>query len=53
MLIERTWITPFAAAVEMPIGLTHVDSDVCWCDPLIELDESGQEQVVHREVMWN
>ncbi len=36
-----------------PMGLSHVDSDVCWCDPVVEVDESGREVVVHREIMWN
>lgn len=53
MFVDRTWITPAVAAVEMPVGLTHIDSDLCWCDPMVEVDENGQEAVVHREVTWN
>ncbi len=53
MLGNQTWICPAIAAVEMPIGLNHVDSDFCWCDPIVEVDENGQEVVVHREVTWN
>jgi hypothetical protein len=53
MFFDRTWIAPEVAAVEMPVGLTHVDSDFCWCDPIVEVDENGQESVVHREVRWN
>jgi hypothetical protein len=53
MFIERTWIGPIVAAVEMPVGLIHIDSDVCWCDPNIDVDENGQETLFHREVMWN
>ena len=44
---------PGAVPVEMPVGLTHLDSDFCWCDPIIELDESGREAVLHRQVTWN
>ena len=27
--------------VEIPVGLTHLDSDLCWCDPIVEVDENG------------
>lgn len=53
MFVDRTWIARAVAAVETPIGLTHMDSDFCWCDPVVEVDENGQEAVVHREVTWN
>jgi len=53
MFLDRTWIAPAIAAVEMPIGLTHIDSGFCWCDPIVELDENEQQVVVHREVTWN
>jgi hypothetical protein len=44
---------PATVLVEMPVGLKHLDSDFCWCDPIIELDENGQEAVLHRQVTWN
>jgi hypothetical protein len=25
---------PAVVPVEMPVGLTHLDSDLCWCDPI-------------------
>ncbi|HEX2522233.1 MAG TPA: hypothetical protein VHP35_08910 [Terriglobia bacterium] len=53
MFVDRTWIARSVAAVEMPTGLTHMDSDFCWCDPVVEVDENGQEAVVHKEVTWN
>jgi hypothetical protein len=53
MLLDRTWIGPVVATVEMPIGLTHIDSSFCWCDPIVEEDEAGQEVVLHRGVSWN
>ena len=28
---------PALAQVEMPVGLTHLDSDLCWCDPIVEV----------------
>ena len=50
---NRTWFLPATAPVETPIGLHHLDSNFCWCDPIVEVDENGQETVVHREVTWN
>src|SRR6266478_4336469 len=35
-------IFPALVPVEMPVGLTHLDSDLCWCDPIVELDEDGE-----------
>jgi len=28
---------PTLVPVEMPVGLTHLDSDLCWCDPIVEV----------------
>jgi hypothetical protein len=53
IFLDRTWIGPAVAAVEMPIGLTHIESNFCWCDPVTEIDDNGQEVVTHREVSWN
>jgi hypothetical protein len=53
MFVNQTWFYPAAVAVEMPIGLTHLESHFCWCDPVIELDENGRESVLHRQVTWN
>ena len=48
-----TWFCPATMPVEMPVGLTHLESDFCWCDPIVEVDENGQAVVLHRQVMWN
>ena len=53
IFVNRTWFYPAVVAVQMPIGLNHLDSDFCWCDPSIEVDEKGQEVVLHRQVTWN
>lgn len=52
MLVNRIAIWP-ETPVEMPIGLNHIESDFCWCDPIVEADENGREVVVHRQVTWN
>ena len=38
MLQQWSWNFPTAIPVAMPIGLKHVDSEVCWCEPIIEVD---------------
>ena len=53
LFVNPTWFLPAVALVEMPIGLNHLDSDFCWCDPIIQVDENGQELVLHRQVTWN
>jgi hypothetical protein len=50
---NQNWFYPAAMPVELPIGLSHVDSDFCWCDPLVEANDDGEEIVVHRQVTWN
>jgi hypothetical protein len=53
MFVNPIWFYPALAPAEMPIGLSHLDSDSCWCDPIVEVDENGQEVVLHRRVTWN
>jgi hypothetical protein len=50
---NSTWFCPALVPVEMPLGLNHVESDFCWCDPIIEVDEDGQQVLFHRDVTWN
>jgi len=44
---------PALLPVEMPVGLTHLDSDLCWCHPIVEVDEDGEQLLLHRQVTWN
>lgn len=53
MLINEKWVARANVPVEMPIGLRHVDSQICWCDPIVEVDEHGKEVLLHRQVTWN
>jgi len=48
-----TLICPAVVPVEMPVGLTHLDSDLCWRDPIVEVDEDGEHVLLHRQVTWN
>jgi len=53
IFVHHTWFYPATVPVEMPIGLKHLDSESCWCDPVIEVDENGAEITFHRQVTWN
>lgn len=53
MLLQWSLISPAVAVEEMPVGLQHLDSQSCWCDPLIETDANGDRSVIHRQVIWN
>ena len=50
---QQILLSPLMVPLKMPLGLSHIDADFCWCDPIIALDENGKEAVIHREVMWN
>jgi len=53
MPIDRTWIYHEGTATDTARRPVHLDSTSCWCEPLLEVDETGQELVIHREVTWN
>jgi len=53
MPIDPTWICREGTAADMATRPVHLDSASCWCEPLLEVDETGQEVVIHREVTWN
>ena len=33
--------------------LSHIDSDLCWCDPIVDCERDGRQLVIHKEVTWN
>jgi hypothetical protein len=33
--------------------LIHEDSRACWCDPMVEHDEHGNEALIHIAVTWH
>jgi hypothetical protein len=51
--LKQPALWPESAWMYVSVQMTHVDSDLCWCDPIVEVDENGQEIVVHKEVMWS
>ena len=38
---------------EVASQLVHVKSELCWCDPIVEMDEYGRKFVTHKEVTWH
>jgi hypothetical protein len=38
---------------EISEGLMHIQSQLCWCEPVLAFDEEGKETLVHQEVTWN
>jgi len=46
MFVNPTWFYLGVVPSESPIVLEHLDSDFCWCDPIIEVDDNGQEMVL-------
>jgi len=53
MLSHRTLGCRDLVWTEVINQLVHVESASCWCDPFIEVDENGDDIVIHREVVWN
>ena len=31
----------------------HIESELCWCEPIIRVDENDNDVVIHRAVIWN
>ena len=51
--LDEKWLASPTSPVPIPVGLIHVDSNACWCEPVVEIDEAGEEIVLHRQVTWN
>ena len=53
MFENGTWFyAAVTGPVQLPIGMQHIDSSFCWCDPTVEVDD-GETTVLHRHVTWN
>jgi hypothetical protein len=46
-------LCPTTVPVELPLWLKSLESDFCWSDPITEVDENGDEVVLHRQATWN
>lgn len=47
------WFVPTARNGVQPVELKHMDSQFCWCEPVVEVDDDGDEVLIHRQVTWN
>jgi hypothetical protein len=45
------WRNPMETKVASQ--LAHVKSELCWCDPIVEMDEYDRKVVIHKEVTWH
>jgi hypothetical protein len=53
MFINWIGASPPMIMADAPIGIAHINSEFCWCDPIVESDEDGRETIVHHEVTWH
>ena len=53
MIPKQHLISPDSSQAPDYKKLAHIDSELCWCDPIIDFDEIGQQSVIHNEVTWN
>lgn len=53
MFINRIATRRATTPAETPMGLAHINSEFCWCDPILESDEHGHKVVLHKEVIWH
>jgi hypothetical protein len=47
------WFAPAERNGSKAVELKHEDSQFCWCEPVVEVDDDGGEILVHRQVTWN
>ena len=51
VMFPNQWFRELEATeTECANHLAHVESQFCWCDPIVEIDDYGQKVVVHIEV---
>lgn len=53
MISKQNLTTARKAEAPDPIELAHINSELCWCDPILDFDEDGNQSLTHNEVTWN
>ncbi len=53
MILKQHLTSPDSAEAPDDIQLAHINSELCWCDPILEFDEDGNQSLTHNEVTWN
>jgi hypothetical protein len=52
-MISKQLASPETSDVSDAAQLDHINSELCWCDPILDFDEEGNESLTHNEVTWN
>jgi hypothetical protein len=53
MISKQHLNSPDSSESPGAIELAHIESELCWCDPILEFDEDGNQSLTHNEVTWN
>ena len=53
MISKQHLASRYPSDVPDAVPLAHINSELCWCDPILDLDEDGNESLTHNEVTWN
>ena len=53
MILKQHLISPDNSQAPDYKQFAHIDSELCWCDPILEFDEAGNESLTHNDVTWN
>ena len=53
MISKPNLTTARKAETPDPLQLAHINSELCWCDPILDFDEDGNQSLTHNEVTWN
>lgn len=53
MISKQHLTSPDIIEASGDIQLAHINSELCWCDPILEFDEDGNQSLTHNEVTWN
>jgi hypothetical protein len=40
-------------ATEVTNQPAHIESEKCWCDPVLAIDENRRKVLIHQEVTWH
>ena len=52
-MTSKQHLTGLGSEAPDAIELAHINSELCWCDPILEFDEDGNQRLTHNEVTWN
>ena len=53
MILKQPLTSAQSSEAPDAVQLAHINSELCWCDPILEFDEDGNQLLTHNEVMWN